>query len=57
MWTRLAYFLELDFVVNHTSKDHEWAQKVRHGNQIYQDHYYTFPNREISDMVEAVALL
>jgi len=45
--------LTLDVVVNHTSDEHEWAQKAREGNQKYQDYYYTFDNREIPDMFEA----
>ena len=44
--------LTLDVVVNHTSNEHEWAQKARKGEQQYQDYYYTFPTREIPDMFE-----
>jgi amylosucrase len=44
--------LTLDVVVNHTSNEHEWAQKARQGDQQYQDYYYTFPSREIPDMFE-----
>ena len=44
--------LTLDVVVNHTSNEHEWAQKARQGDQQYQDYYYTFPTREIPDMFE-----
>mgnify|MGYP002713062962 CR=1 FL=1 len=44
--------LTLDVVVNHTSNEHEWAQKARQGEQTYQDYYYTFATREIPDMFE-----
>jgi amylosucrase len=44
--------LVLDVVVNHTSNEHEWAEKARQGNQIYQDYYYTFKNRDIPDTFE-----
>ena len=45
-------FLVLDIVVNHTSNEHEWAEKARSGDQNYQNYYYTFKNREIPDMFE-----
>jgi len=44
--------LTLDVVLNHTSNEHEWAQKAIQGEQKYQDYYYIFPNREIPDMFE-----
>ncbi|MGD8934401.1 MAG: amylosucrase [Gammaproteobacteria bacterium] len=44
--------LTLDVVLNHTSNEHEWAQKAIQGDQKYQDYYYMFPNREIPDMFE-----
>lgn len=44
--------LTLDVVVNHTSDEHEWAQKARAGEQQYQDYYYIFDNREVPDMFE-----
>jgi amylosucrase len=44
--------LTLDVVLNHTSNEHEWAQKAVRGEQKYQDYYYVFPNREIPDMFE-----
>jgi len=37
--------LVLDFVFNHTSDDHEWAQFAQAGNREYQDYYYIFPDR------------
>ena len=44
--------LTLDVVVNHTSNEHEWAQKASQGDEKYQDYYYVFKNREIPDMFE-----
>lgn len=44
--------LTLDVVVNHTSREHEWAQKARAGDPVYQDYYYTFVDREIPDQYE-----
>lgn len=44
--------LILDVVVNHVSDQHEWAQRARDGDPVYQDYFYTFPNRDIPDMFE-----
>jgi len=44
--------LVLDVVVNHTSNEHEWAQKARSGEKKYQDYYYVFDDREIPDSYE-----
>lgn len=44
--------LVLDIVVNHTSNEHEWAEKAKEGDRNYQDYYYIFENREIPDMFE-----
>ncbi len=44
--------LTLDVVVNHTSNEHEWAQKARAGDPKYLDYYYIFDNREVPDMFE-----
>lgn len=44
--------LALDVVLNHTSDEHEWAQKARAGETKYQDYYYTFESRNIPDMFE-----
>jgi amylosucrase len=44
--------LVLDVVVNHTSSEHEWAQKARAGDKHYQDYYYVFDDREMPDAFE-----
>jgi len=45
-------FLMLDFVVNHTSDEFEWAQKAKKGDLHYQNYYYTYPDRHIPDEFE-----
>jgi amylosucrase len=49
---RRSMLLTLDVVVNHTSDQHEWAQRARRGEQAYQDYYYIFDNRDIPDLFE-----
>ena len=44
--------LVLDFVFNHTSDDHQWAQRAQAGDLEYQQFYYIFPSREIPDRYE-----
>lgn len=44
--------LALDVVLNHTSDEHEWAEKARAGDSIYRDYYYMFESRHIPDMFE-----
>jgi amylosucrase len=44
--------LVLDFVFNHTSDEHEWAQKALAGDQDYQDFYLLFPDRTLPDQYE-----
>lgn len=44
--------LVLDVVVNHTSDQHEWAQRARAGERTYQDYYYVFDDRETPDIYE-----
>ena len=44
--------LVLDVVVNHTSNEHEWAQRARQGEKKYQDYYYVFDDREMPDLYE-----
>jgi amylosucrase len=42
----------IDLVCNHTAKEHEWAQKARAGDPIYQDYYLMFPDRTLPDAYE-----
>ncbi len=44
--------LVLDVVVNHTSNEHEWAQRARNGEKKYQDYYFIFDDRESPDIFE-----
>lgn len=46
-------FLMLDIVLNHTSHQHEWAQKAKQGDEKYQDFYYMFTDRQIPDQFDA----
>ena len=49
---RRDMLLTLDVVVNHTSDEHEWAQRARQGEQTYRDYYYIFDDRGVPDMFE-----
>ena len=42
----------MDFVMNHTSDEHEWAMKAKSGEKWAQDMYMTFPDRTIPDEFE-----
>ncbi|MGB1287207.1 MAG: alpha-amylase family glycosyl hydrolase, partial [Aggregatilineales bacterium] len=44
--------LTLDFVFNHTSNEHEWAQKAIAGNDTYRDYYHMYPVRTIPEQYE-----
>jgi amylosucrase len=37
----------LDFVMNHTSEDHEWARRARAGEKEFQDRYFFFDNWDV----------
>jgi len=37
----------MDFVMNHTSEDHEWAKKARQGDGEYMSRYFFFDNWSI----------
>ncbi|MFH1980592.1 MAG: alpha-amylase family glycosyl hydrolase [Pseudomonadota bacterium] len=41
--------LVLDFVFNHTSEEHAWAQKARAGDFEYMNYYLTFSDRTLVD--------
>ena len=42
----------LDFVMNHTSEDHEWAVKARAGDPEYQSRYFFYDNWDIPNEFE-----
>ena len=42
----------LDFVMNHTSEDHEWARRARQGDPEYQKRYYFYDNYDIPAQFE-----
>ena len=42
----------MDFVMNHTSEDHEWAVRARKGEGEYMSRFFFFDNREIPDRYE-----
>ena len=39
----------MDFVMNHTSEDHEWAKKARAGDAQFRDYYFFYDDRTIPD--------
>jgi amylosucrase len=39
----------LDLVVNHTAKEHDWAERARRGEREFQDIYWMFDDRSIPD--------
>ena len=42
----------LDFVMNHTSEDHEWARRARAGDTEYQHRYFFYDNWDIPEAFE-----
>ncbi|MCI9046211.1 MAG: amylosucrase [Hungatella sp.] len=42
----------LDFVMNHTSEDHEWAKRARAGEKEYQDRYFFYDTWDIPAQYE-----
>lgn len=42
----------LDFVMNHTSEDHEWAKRAKAGEKEYQDRYYFYDDWTIPNEYE-----
>jgi len=46
-------FLILDFILNHTSSEHEWAEKALKGNTEYQNYYFMFDTREEADTYDS----
>lgn len=49
--------LELDFIFNHTSNEHEWARRAVAGDVVdgvnYEDFYLIFPDRTMPDAYES----
>jgi amylosucrase len=44
--------LALDFVMNHTAREHAWAQAAMEGDGRYRDFYLTYEDRSIPDRYE-----
>ena len=42
----------LDFVMNHTGEDHEWARRARAGEKEYQDRYFFFDDWTLPNAFE-----
>lgn len=42
----------MDFVMNHTSEDHEWARKARGGDGEYMSRYFFFQDASIPSLYE-----
>lgn len=49
---KVGISLVLDFVFNHTSEDHDWAQQAQAGVREYQQFYHIFPDRRGPDAYE-----
>jgi len=44
--------LVLDFIFNHTSNEHAWAQGCARGNPDYADFYHIYPDRTVPDQYD-----
>jgi len=44
--------LVLDFIFNHTSNEHAWAQACARGDPAFRDFYYLFPDRTLPDQYD-----
>jgi amylosucrase len=42
----------IDLVVNHTAREHVWAQQALAGDPVYRDCYLVFPDRSLPDAYE-----
>ena len=42
----------LDFVMNHTSEEHEWARRAKEGDTEYQKRYYFYENYDVPSEFE-----
>ena len=43
----------LDYVLNHTAREHDWAVRARAGDPRYRDYFLLFPDRTDPDRYEA----
>ena len=50
--SRSSISLCMDFVMNHTSEDHEWAKKARQGDGEYMSRYFFYDNSYIPSLYE-----
>lgn len=48
----LGMSLCIDLVLNHTAKEHEWAQAARDGDRYYQSYYRMFDDETLPQMYE-----
>lgn len=46
-------YLMIDIVLNHTSHHHEWANKAKAGDAVYQDYFYMYDDRTLPDQFDA----
>ena len=42
----------IDLVINHTAREHQWAQRAMAGDEAFRDFYLTFPDRAGPDAYE-----
>lgn len=42
----------MDFVMNHTADNHEWAERAKKGEKEYQEMYFCYEDRRIPDEYE-----
>lgn len=45
-------YLMQDIVLNHTSRQHDWAVKALNGEKKYQDYFYFFDDRQMPDELD-----
>ena len=50
---RRGISLCLDLVMNHTAREHEWAELARRGSARHRGYYLVYPDRELPDCFEA----
>ena len=44
--------LVMDLVMNHTAREHEWAQRAMRGDERFQQYYHVFDDRTLPDQYE-----